>query len=242
MQLKDELQKIIQLQEFDSQIYNLKHKKDSDIPKQIEDLKLEFQKKKSVFTQAQDLLKQLQLKRKELELELSSKESSITKAQSQLYQLKTNKEYQTKLTEISSLKADVSLFEEKVIKILDQIDEAGKNVKVEEEKLVQEEKAFKEKSNKLNEDLKAIEDNIKTLEVKRKDIAKDIEPKILAKYEKLLQSRTGLAIVPVVDDNCGACHMSVRPQIINEIKGYADLVLCGNCLRVLYIPEDFIKE
>ena len=83
-----------------------------------------------------------------------------------------------------------------------------------------------------------IRDKIKNLEDKRKSFIGGIDKKTFAKYEQLLKTRQGLAIVPVNNNNCGYCYMRVTHQKINEIKMYKDLVFCENCVRILYIPED----
>lgn len=238
MNLKEEIRKIAELQRIDSLIYNLCQEKEIQIPAQIEELSLRLKERKEALSNFGDKIKQLQLKRKDRELELASKEEGISKIYGQLYQLKTNKEYQAKLTEISSLKADVSILEEEVIKVLDEIESFERSLKDEKEKFIQEEEKFKEEEAKLRGRTKELEARVKTEGDKRNLLAKDVDRDILSKYEKLLNSRSGLAIVGVKNENCGACHIRLTPQTINEIKMYKDLVFCGNCVRVLYIPED----
>lgn len=241
MVLKDEIYKLIQLQDVDSQIYNLKSKKDTEIPKELDNVKNEFESKKKNFEVFSEKLKQLQLKKKEKELDLATKEESVKKSQGQLFQLKSNKEYQTKLTEIASLKADVSLLEEDVIKALDEIEIADKKSKEEKAALADEEKKYKETETQLTNQLAEIDTKIKSLEEKKNSLAKDIDKNILTRYERLIKTRSGCAMSPVniTTENCGACNMRMTAQKINEIKMYDQLVLCENCVRILYLPEDF---
>jgi hypothetical protein len=238
MNLKEEIRKIVQLQEIDTQIQNLANQKEVELPKNIENLRNELEEEKKKLSIFEEEVKKLQVKRKEKELELASKEENVKKAQSQLYQLKTNKEYQAKLSEITSLKADVSVLEEEIIKILDEIEESEKRFKEEKEKFSDKEKEFKEKEAKIKEEIKEIEIKIKNLQDKRNILIKDIDKNVLSKYEQLLKTRSGLAVVPVENENCGACHIRLTPQTINEIKMYKDLVFCENCVRMLYLPED----
>lgn len=238
MDLKEEIRKLVELQAIDYKIYLLKHKKDVDKPQELSNAKNIFEEKKGKLKSFEEKLKQLQLKRKERELDLSSKEENVRKAQGQLYQLKTNKEYQAKLTEIESLKADVSLLEEELIKILDEIDEAERNLNEEKKKLAEEQKIFLDQEAKIKNEIKAMEAEIKNLEDKRKITAEKIDKHVFSVYERSLRTRNGLAITPVENENCGACHIKVTAQKINEIKMYKDLVFCENCVRVLYIPED----
>jgi hypothetical protein len=238
MDLKEEIRKLVELQRIDSKIQSLREKKDKDIPQELEALKKAFEEAKQIISSHENKVKQLQVKRKEKELDLSSKEEGVKKAQAQLYQLKTNKEYQAKLTEIESLKADVSLLEEEVIKILDQIEEAQDNLNKEKHKLIQEENKFKEKESQINEEIKSLGLEIKCLEDKRKILADNIDKKVLSVYERLLKNRSGLAVAGIEADNCGACHIKVTAQKINEIKMYKDLVFCESCVRILYIKDD----
>lgn len=239
MNLKDEIRKIASLQEIDSKIYDLSQKKDKDLPTELNKLKVEFEEKKKTLEIFAEKIKELQLKKKDRELELATKEEAIKKAQAQLYQLKTNKEYQAKLSEISSLKADASLLEEEVIKVLDEIEKAEAVSNEKKAALAGEEKEFKESSDKINSQINDIAAEIKTLEDKRGILNRDVDQKILGQYEKLLKTRMGLAIVAVENHNCGACYLRVTPQTLNEIKMYKSLVFCESCLRILYISEDF---
>ena len=241
MALKDEIYKLIQLQDVDSQIYNLKSKKDTEIPRELDNLKNNFENQKKDFEVFSEKLKQLQVKKKGKELDLAIKEESVKKSQGQLFLLKSNKEYQAKLTEIASLKADVSLLEEDVIRALDEIEAADKKSKEEKEALSNEEKKYKETQVQLENQLSEIDAKITNLEEKKSNFAKNIDKSVLAKYEKLIKTRYGCAMAPVNIDteNCGACNMRMTSQKINEIKMYDQLVLCENCVRILYLPEDF---
>ena len=238
MELKTEISKLVKLQKIDMQIHNLCREKDEEKPAQLEKLKLEFEEKKKILETAAKDLKELQLKRKNKELDLATKEDAVRKAQGHLYQLKTNKEYQVKLTEIASLKADVSILEEEVLKALDAIEEAEKRLTAVKGSLAQEDKKFKEEENKITSRVYDIEIEIKGLEDKRSIFVNDVEPSLLSRYEKLLSTRSGLAIVHADNESCGACHMRVTAQTINEIKMYKDLIFCESCVRILYVSED----
>jgi predicted nucleic acid-binding Zn-ribbon protein len=75
------------------------------------------------------------------------------------------------------------------------------------------------------------------LDARRKQIVPEIEPKILAQYERILLNRDGLAIVSVRNNSCGGCNMFVPAQVINLIKMYERIITCEICNRMLYIDE-----
>ncbi|MCM8830907.1 MAG: C4-type zinc ribbon domain-containing protein [Candidatus Omnitrophica bacterium] len=242
MDLKIELAKLVHLQELDLEIYRLKDEKENNIPTQLKQLQSQLENEKQKLVSFEQNLKDLQVKRKNKEIDLATKEETIKKAQVQLYQLKTNKEYQAKLAEIASIKADVSVLEEEVLKILDEIEKAEKKYADEKEKFLNEEKKIKEEQDRLNARINQINSKILQLNEQRSIKIKEINPNILAKYEKLLNTRQGIAMaaVDIENENCKVCNMRVTAQQINEIKMYKELVFCENCVRILYIPEDVV--
>ncbi len=241
MNLKDEIRKLVELQEIDSQIQALAREKDVIKPAFLQKIKVDFQEKQNILAEFETGWKNLQVKKKSLEVELATKEENLRKAQAQLYQLKTNKEYQAKLTEIGSLKADISVSEEGVLRILEEIDSAKK--KLDEEKAIVSEAESKYKLEEKNtkEEIKSLEVKLLGLNNKRHQSSAEIDKTIISKYEKLIKSRGGLALVAVKNDNCGACHLALTHQKINEIKMYENPVFCENCVRMLYLAEDIFK-
>ncbi|MBD3245913.1 MAG: hypothetical protein GF333_02780 [Candidatus Omnitrophica bacterium] len=238
MKLKDEIRKLVQLQEFDEQIFRLKEEKEQHIPAQIAALKHQFEERKESLSYWENALKEEQVQKKNKELDLAAKEEAVQKAQAQLYQLKTNKEYQAKLTEIASLKADASLIEEEILKVLEKVEEAERQRAEEKQKLEQEEKKFQQSEQELKNRGKDIDARISGLSGKREELAKDIDKKLLSRYERLLSVGQGRALAPIQGDSCGACYMRVTHQTINEVRMYKDPISCESCMRILYIPDD----
>jgi len=238
MGLKEEIRKLIQLQEIDTRIYKLQEEKNEALPARLKEIKKEFEEISRNFASAEEKLKSLQLERKDKEIELGTKEEELKKLQTQLYQLKNNKEYQAMITSIESHKADISVAEDGVLIVMDTIEEAKKECAAQKEALSREENVSKAEREKLNLGVKDAEAEISNLATKRGPLTGGIEKETLAKYEYLLNSRQGLALVPVKGNDCGACYMRLNHQKINEIKMFEHLVLCDSCVRILYIPED----
>ncbi|MGB2630726.1 MAG: C4-type zinc ribbon domain-containing protein [Candidatus Omnitrophota bacterium] len=233
---KGQLAKLIQLQEYDAEIYGLKARK-GGIPVRIEGINSAIEKRKGNMNKADEDLKVFQVARSQKETEMGANEEKIKKHEGNLYQIKNNKEYQALLGEIKSIKADVSLQEEEIINLLDQIGNA-KNKFEEEKKIFEEEKS---KLNKEQEDIKAEEKRIVArldeLEPTRKQYAQDIDKNILDRYDRVLELRGGIALAKVNGEVCSECSMTLRPQIINEAKLKREPVFCENCSRILYVED-----
>ena len=235
--LKTQLGNLIKLQEVDTEIYNLLREKGSK-PEEIKVLEASFEAKKQGLAELEKKSLDIQKLRKDKELELATKEEAAKKLQSQLASLKTNKEYQTMLQQISDAKADASVIEDSILGLFDQVDNIKNEAEKEKAKLKEEEKVFLEQKKKIEIRVKEIDDRISQLETQKKQFMPEIDPKIFSQYERILANRDGLAIVNVKNGNtCGGCNMFVPPQVINMIKMYDRIVTCEICNRMLYVAE-----
>jgi hypothetical protein len=234
--LKSQLGSLIKLQAIDTQIYGLRSEKAAK-PVEIKALEDSFEIKKAYMAELDKKSLDLTKKKKDKELELASKEAASVKLQGQLYSLKTNKEYQVMLQQIQDAKADVSVIEDNILEVLDEMDKLKSKVDEERLKIKEEEKLFISEKGKIEARIKEIDDRLSQLDTNRKQAVVDIDPKILSQYERILTSRDGLAIVTVKDNSCGGCNMFVPPQVINLIKMYGRIITCETCNRMLYINE-----
>ncbi len=232
--LKSQINSLVELQTIDSEIYALRAEKESK-PQEIKALEASFEEKKQHLAALEKNLLDLQKQRKEKELELATKEEGAKKLQTQLYSLKTNKEYQVMLQQINDAKADGSVIEDNILELLDKADKIKTEIEAEREKLKEEEKIFLGRKKEIEGRVKEMDGRLAQLEALRIQVMPDIEPKILSQYERILLNRDGLAIVGVKDNSCEGCNMFVPPQVINLIRMYERIITCEVCNRILYI-------
>ncbi len=234
--LEEQLKLLVELQELDTQILRIERDLES-IPLELKKINDAFEEKKSNLKKSEEALKALQMKRREKEMDLESKEGLIKKFQSQLYQVKTNKEYAALEGEIARTRADNSLIEEEVLKIFDQMDAENQKMSKEKEFLKAEEGKLDQQKKKCDEDVSHMKTEKEGLNSQRVVLAGKIDKAVLAKYDRIVKSKDGLAVVPVAGDSCQGCFRILPPQVIHEIKTKKELVCCGSCARILYIEE-----
>ncbi len=234
--LKTQLQHLLELQQIDIQIYDLRRVKEEK-PAKIAELEAAFEAKRGVLAGLEKSVLDLQKQKKDQEGELAAKEESILKLQGQLYQLKTNKEYHTMQQQIEDAKADKSVIEDKILEIMERTEISRGEVEKEKARLAEEEKVFAGQKKAVQSEIKEIEDKLVCLETQRKQATPLIKPEVLAQYDRILKIRGGLALVPVQGTSCGGCHMFVPPQVINMISMYDTLVTCEMCNRILYLDD-----
>lgn len=237
MSVEELIKNLKDLQAVDKEIFALR-KDLADLPGKLKELDADLERESGKTKSREEALKALQLKRKEKELDLEQKENLLNKLQTQLYQVKTNSEYSAIEKEISGGKADKSILEEEILDIFDQIEGAEKELSGEKILLDKEKKRVAEEKIKIDSERKAFEERLSELNGKRDSITPLIDKDTLGKYERILNGKEGLALVPVVGENCGGCFMNLPPQIINEIRSLDHIIYCERCSRMLYIEGD----
>lgn len=225
-----------QLQALDAQLYRLR------AARRQKPLALEQQQRAVANQQAnaqavEAKLKALQIQHKQKEMDLGTREGNVKKLQSQLFQVKTNKEYTAMQHEIEQCKADSSLLEEEIIALLDAVDQAGREHREQLAIVGKEQAALREQEARVNAELKTIDEDIAKLDQQRGALTPSVEPATLSIYERILANREGLALVPLLHDSCGGCHMLQRPQVIHEVHMKTKLVTCESCSRILYLAN-----
>ncbi|MFC1623887.1 zinc ribbon domain-containing protein [Candidatus Omnitrophota bacterium] len=235
--IKEQIGSLKGLQVIDKEIYALNTEK-KDIPGEIESIEKSLESKKTGIKQAEESLKTSQVKLKEREVDLQQKEEQVKKLQLQLYQLKTNKEYATMTAEIEGIKTDNSLVEEEILKLMDEIEMAKKKLIEEKDLFKKEESSSQKQKGLINERVKEIDSRLSELSSQREKIVPDIEINLLARYDRVLENKNGLAIVPIDDGACGGCHMNLPPQVISEAKLKEGIIVCSSCSRILYVDDN----
>lgn len=233
---EEQIKLLIELQGLDSHIFKLEDIING-MPVKTKELEDKFKEKSNGLKALEDGVKALQLKRKEKEGDLETKEGVIKKYQSQLFQVKTNKEYSALEEEIGRVKADNSVLEEDIIKILEQIDVENQKIAKEKGFLKQEESSLNEEKKKLSESANQAKGELEGLKKQRAELAAKVDKTMLSKYDRLLGSRDAVAVVAVANGACQGCYRVLPPQVINEIKMKQDLIFCEHCARILYIEE-----
>ena len=234
--LEEQLKLLVELQGLDTQILKIRRDLES-IPQELKKMDYAFEDKKSDLKKLEEALIALQMKRKEKEMDLESKEGSIKKFQSQLNQIKTNKEYAALNGEIGRTRADNSLIEEDILKIFDQMDVENRKIAKEKEFLKTEEVKLSEQKKKFDEEVSRIKAAAEGLCAQRAVLVVKIDKAALAKYDRIVKSKDGLAVVPVAGDSCQGCFRILPSQMIHEIRTKKELICCGSCARILYIEE-----
>lgn len=233
MDIKTQLQNLLKLQEIDSKLAKLKQKEET-YPAKAARIKKTFEaidkKQKQVNEQKQKSIKD----RKKLDAEIEDINVKFSKSQVQLMEVKTNKEYSSKLIEIDNLKKKKSELEDKVLETMEFIDVYNKqleNVKEEAQKSKNEEdKKIEEIEKKLDHVIR----EISKFEKEKESLVKMLDPDLFSQYEKIYIVRDKMALSRANDSSCEGCNSLIRPHVLDQIREMKGIIFCERCQRILY--------
>jgi predicted nucleic acid-binding Zn-ribbon protein len=195
------------------------------------------EKKKEIDLKKKKFIK-LKLLQKEKESLVDLKQIEIDKYLLELNKTKSNDTYKLILDRIDNMKNDKLNIEDELLEIMTVIDNETITL------------------NKINEEFKIIENNnindidkiIKKKEKLDIEISKINEEKIkhkfgikkniLEQYEKLEKIYNENVLSMIDGDSCCYCGILLRPQLINQLEKYSELVFCDSCCKILLLKNN----
>ncbi|MFZ4437017.1 MAG: zinc ribbon domain-containing protein [Syntrophales bacterium] len=233
MRLKEQMARLIELQKMESAAGLIQAKK-KDLPVRMKTLEEEFNSLSAAVDTEREQLESLRKRRREKDVQLLAGQEALKRTRERLFDVKTNKEYQSMLKEIEAFEAKNSRLEDEMISLLDELDRLETAMKTGEEELEAHRRLYEEEKATLETELNSLAGELKVCIRKSSELKKEIPAEILRKYELIKSAGRGVAVVAVWREVCDGCHMSIPPQLYNELQKTVLLTTCPNCNRIIY--------
>lgn len=198
---------------------------------------------------AQAQLRDQQAKSGQLDLEVRSRDARIEKLRTQQQNATNHKEYQAFLTEINTEKLDKGKIEEQLLKVMEDVEKTQAQVKDLTASLESEQKRYADTQAQLGGKLSELQAEVDQLKPAREAAAKALPAKAVDAFDRLAERFEGEAMGALGKPDrrreeyiCGACNMSVVPDIYNRLHSRDEMVFCPNCRRLLFIPDELPPE
>jgi len=233
MGLREQLALLIELQKMESTVGSITARK-RDLPVQMAELETKFKEYHAGVETMREQLEGLRKRRRDKDNQLRMGQETLKRVRERLLDVKTNKEYQSILKEIETFETKNSHMEDEIISLLDELDLLEKAVKTREEELEAQCRRYEEDKAKMTEELSSFAGELGVCARKSGELRKNISADILRKYEQIKNAARGVAVVSCWKEICHGCHMSIPPQLYNELQKSVVLVTCPNCSRIIY--------
>jgi hypothetical protein len=228
-----EFEKLINLQKLDKEIADVSLFLEN-IPSKTEEINKKIETSSQIVTLAKEKMTQNQKKRRDLEATVKDIKEQISKYNRQLNEVKTNREYSILLKEIEEAKQKDNDMEEEIISEMLSADEIEDEIKTASQKYSEAEEKFSKEKDVLQQEEKKFEAKRDKLNQRKEKLVPKIPSDQVSLYLKIYKRKSGIALSPVKEEFCSLCHLRIRPQVINELKGKEKIILCENCGRILY--------
>ncbi len=189
------------------------------------------------ISEQETLIEELEKERRTLEDEMADKIAHVKERQSKMMQVQTSREQTALLKEIEDAKKNVKENEEKIVSIMEQVENLTTETTEEKNILKTEKSLVNEEKKKVKTVIDGLSKGKKTKKNKRDKQAGAVNGSMIQKYEILRERRNGLAIVNVLDGVCQGCFMNLPPQKYNMLLRGDQVLECPSCQRLIYHQE-----
>ena len=227
------IDQLLAVQEHDIRILQIE-KEMKDIPAR-KDRELErLSGHKVALAESEEALKAQQSRLKQLEVDAGSKQDKIAKLRGQQIELKTNKEFKAMENEIKTIENSINGDEDRELEIMEDIETARGEVEVSRKELAEEDSEVQEDIEDLGERMAGLQSELADEQSERKVAADGIDAEWLSRYNGIMNSKGGSALVSAEKGVCGGCFMTLPPYLRIEAKKQLSMVTCSFCGRMLY--------
>jgi predicted nucleic acid-binding Zn-ribbon protein len=223
---------LLKLQKLDDEIDALIADEES-VPLKKRDLEERLEALKAEVRQAKDESIELAKRRKDREVELDSMGEKKDRFKNQIFQVKSNREYEALQHEIAALDERGSQLEDEILDILEKSEQASKTITKEEQRLKEESRSAEEEQTRLDRTLDELREAIAIKKDERKRLVMDLDKALIKRYERIRESKGGLAVTSVENGACGGCFRRIPPHEMQNLKKDDRIITCEGCGRII---------
>lgn len=231
--MKEQLSRLIELQKVESDAGKINTRR-KQLPVQMKKLEEEFKSFCDIVDAQRQQLEEVQKRKREKDAQLHAGLQTLKRTRERLFEVKNNKEYQSMLKEIELFESKNGKIEDEIISLLDELDRLEKAMKEKESELAAQSRRFEEEKKGIADEMESLVGELDVCTRKSEEIKNLIPAEILRRYEQIKGIGRGLAVVGAWKEVCGGCHMSLPPQLYNELQKTTALITCPNCCRIIY--------
>jgi predicted nucleic acid-binding Zn-ribbon protein len=240
--VKAELEKLINLQKTDTNIRRLKRSLETAEQRRA-GLEHEFEQHAFSIREIQNRRDTLHAERADLERQIAENKTYLERADRNLKHAQNQKEYETAMRETDALQKQIAALETQTLEKITAAEEVEKELADRAEEIntldAKRDTALAEFDAVIEADRKELAGELE----KRNEVFVTLPDKLAAVYDRLAQrGRDGIAVAEVVNGSCSACFMSLRPQMLLEVKRGDQIITCESCTRILYMPSKEVSE
>ena len=237
--MKAELEQLIALQKTDTTIRKLQAELDA-IPERRAEIEKEFDQRAIEFKAIETRRDEGRQKRVRLDLELIETRARAEKAERDLMSSTNAKAYEAAIREADAAKKHISTLETQILEQMEASEQAEREIGEHEPEIARLRAEMDEKLKAFEEQTRAQTEELERRRIERERLLAALPKQMNALYNRIsARIRGGVAVAEARNNSCSACFMSLRPQVMANIRRGDEIIICDNCSRILYyVPAE----
>ena len=240
--MKAELQKLIALQNLDTTIRKLEKDQEA-IPERRAEIEREFDQRAFEIRALENRRDEAKHTRARLEIEVVEQKGRAERAERNLMSSKKQDEYTAAIREADAARKQISALETQILEQLETLEqaEAALNERADEIASLNSDRDARLKA--FDDETGTIGDRLAIARKERDEVFANLPKQMSGMYARIkARIRDGVAVAEARNRSCTACFMSLRPQVMAEIRRGEEVLTCDNCGRILYfVHSDSIE-
>ena len=240
--MKAELQQLIALQNLDTTIRKLE-KDQQAVPERRAEIEREFDQRAFEIRALESRREEAKHTRARLENEVVEQKGRAERAERNLMSSKKQDEYTAAIREADAARKQISALETQILEQLEQLEQTDAALKQRADEIATLNSDHEARLKAFDEEAGMIGQRLATARKDREEVFANLPKPMSALYTRIkTRIRDGIAVAEARNRACSACFMSLRPQVMAEIRRGEDIITCDNCGRILYVaPADKIQ-
>lgn len=239
--MKEIYNTLSQLQDVLARMFEIEDKI-KEIPKALADKEAVLQKTKITYLELHDKSEKVKEELKNLRIRLDEAGVKRETSEKMMETITQAREFETLQKEIEDVKNAEQTLRKSLIAKEKFYDELNMKLSVQEEIMAQQTQEVEEETAVKDALIAENQTILDEIVAKKNELAKDLDPNLVFKFERIIRNKGGVGIVPVHSIVCEGCHMTLPAQFVNDVRREDEIKFCPYCSRVLYYEESEDSE
>src|SRR5262245_40804725 len=232
--MKAELQQLIALQNLDSTIRKLEKDQEA-IPERRAEIEREFDQRAFEIRGLETRRDEAKHTRARLENDVVEQKGKAERAERNLMSSKRQEEYTAAIREADAARKQISAFETQILEQMEALEVAEKALSERADEIASLNSDREKMLSSFDEEARTRIQQLEKARVDRERVFAALSKPLSSLYNRIsARIRDGVAVAEARNGSCSACFMTLRPQVMAEVRRGQEVITCDNCSRILY--------
>jgi len=157
---------------------------------------------------------------------------------------KKQEEYTAAIRETDAARKHISQLETQILEKMESFEQAESKLKEREPEMERLRTELQERIKEFEEQIKTQQEQLEANRNERERLIAALPKNMSSLYNRIsARIRDGIAVAEARNGSCTACFITLRPQVMAEVRRGEDVITCDNCNRILYyVPKEAAQK